>query len=166
MSHIGRRLAGSHRKDYVTWSNSYSMGIKEIDDQHKGLLGFVNDLHNHATGNEKEEREYFKEVIQQAVEYVKTHFATEENYMVAAKFPGYTEHKREHDLFVRTIVKTVNDYQAGKRLTLTYLARFLKDWILSHVAVEDVQYARYFRSIATRKADGKLSITNADIKLL
>jgi hypothetical protein len=27
----------------------------------------------------------------------------------------------------------------------------------------DTQYARHFRSIATRKADGKLSVTAADI---
>ena len=153
-----------HRRDQVEWSNSYSMGIKEIDDQHKGLLDFVNDLYNHATGNDEEEHAYFKTVIQQAVQYVKTHFATEEKYMVATKFPGYAEHKKSHDEFVLTVVKTVKDYENGKRLALVLLAHFLKDWILSHVAVNDIQYARYFRTLATRKADGKLSITKADVK--
>jgi hemerythrin len=150
-------------KEHVTWSNSYSMGIKLVDDQHKGLLNFVNDLFNHATGNEEEERAYFKEVIQQAVQYIKVHFHTEEKLMVSTKFPGYMKHKKIHDEFTKTVVKSVQDFEAGKRLVLEKFAYFLKDWVLTHVAVEDVQYAAYFRKIATRKADGKLSITKADV---
>jgi len=150
--------------DHVTWSNSYSMGIKEIDDQHKGLLDFVNDLFSHASANEAEEREYFKSVIQQAVEYVKVHFATEEKFMIATKFPGYVEHKKKHEEFIIMVLKSVKDFEAGKRLTLTNFGYFLKDWVLSHIAVMDKQYSIYFRKIATRKADGKLSITATDIQ--
>ena len=158
------KVATAGKREHIKWSNSYSMGIKEIDDQHKWLLDFVNGLFNHATGNEEEERAYFKEVIQQAVQYVKNHFSTEEKFMVATKFPGYAAHKKSHDEFVRTILKAVKDFEAGKRLALVLLAYFLKDWILSHVAVMDIQYSQYFRGLATRKADGKLSITKADLK--
>jgi len=156
----------SHKKDdkYVSWSNHYSMGIKLIDDQHKGLLDFVNDLFNHSTGNEDEERAYFKDVIQVAVSYVKTHFATEEKYMVATKFPGYAEHKKTHDEFILTVVKSVKDFDTGKRLVLEKFAYFLKDWVLSHVAGMDILYAQYFKKIATRKEDGKLSISASDLK--
>jgi len=150
-------------KEHVTWSNSYSMGVKIVDDQHKGLLEFVNDLFNHASGNEAEERAYFKEVIQQAVKYIKEHFHTEEKLMIATKFPGYMEHKKIHDQFTLTVVNTVKDFEAGKRLVLKKFAYFLKDWVLTHVAVEDVQYAAYFKKIATRKENGKLSITKADV---
>ena len=154
---------GKTSKEYVTWSNSYSMGIKTIDDQHKGLLDFVNDLFNHATGIELDENAYFKEVIQQAVQYVKDHFQTEEKLMIATKFSGYPEHKKAHDEFTLTVVKSVRDFEAGKRLVLEKFAYFLKDWILTHIAVMDMQYAAYFRKIATRKADGKLTISKDDI---
>lgn len=154
----------SQRTEHVKWSDSYSMGIKTIDDQHKGLLDFVNDLYNHATGKEQEERTYFAAVIQQAVEYVKVHFATEEKYMLATKFPGYKEHKKCHDDFTLTVIKSVKDFEAGKRLVLTTFSKFLKDWILSHIAVVDKQYSDYFRKIATRKEDGKLSITPEDVR--
>jgi hemerythrin len=139
------------------------MGIKVIDDQHKGLLDFVNDLFNHATGKEDEEREYFKKVIQQAVKYIKEHFATEEKLMAATKFPGYAEHKKVHDEFTMTVLKSVKDFESGKRLVLEKFAYFLKDWVLGHIAVMDVKYAEYFRKIATRNKDGKLTITNANI---
>jgi hemerythrin len=153
------------RVEHVAWSNSYSLGIKVIDDQHKALLDFVNDLFNHATGNEKDERAYFQEVIQQAVLYVKDHFATEEKYMVATKFPGYAEHKKAHDSFTLTVVNSVKEFQSGKRLVLHKFAYFLKDWVLSHIAVMDKQYSEYFWKIATRKADGKLTITQEDLAL-
>jgi len=151
-------------ENHVTWSNSYSMGVKLIDDQHKGLLNFVNDLFNHANGKEEEERAYFSSVIKQAVQYIKEHFQAEEKLMIGTKFPGYAEHKKVHDEFTLTVVKSVKDFDSGKRLVLEKFAYFLKDWVLTHVAVMDVQYAEYFRKIATRKADGKLSITKADVK--
>jgi hemerythrin len=139
------------------------MGIKIIDDQHKGLLELVNELFNHSTGNEADEREYFKEVIEQAVDYVKVHFSTEEKYMLATKFPGYEEHKKVHKDFVLEVVKSVKDFESGKRLVLVNFSRFLKDWVLGHVAVMDVKYSEYFKKIATRKADGKLSINAEDL---
>jgi len=151
-----------HEK-HVTWSDRYSMGVKVVDDQHKGLLSFVNDLFNHATGDEYEEREYFKSVIQEAVKYIKVHFETEEKLMLSTKFPGYAEHKLIHDGFTMTVLKSVKDFEAGKRLVLEKFAYFLKDWVLAHVAVEDVKYAEYFRKIATRNKDGKLTITKANI---
>jgi hemerythrin len=140
------------------------MGVKVLDEQHKGLLEFVNDLFNHATGNEKKERAFFQEVVQQAVQYVKNHFSTEEKYMIATKFPGYANHKKLHDEFTLTIIKSVKEFEAGKRLVLEKFAYFLKDWILSHIAVIDKQYSEYFHKIATRKENGALSITKEDIK--
>jgi len=151
-------------KNHVSWSNSYSMGVKLIDEQHKGLINFINDVFNHASGNEKAERAYFSEVIQQAVQYVKEHFQAEEKLMIGTKFPGYKEHKKIHDEFTLTVVKSVKDFEAGKRLVLEKFAYFLKDWVLTHIAVMDRQYAEYFKRISTRKADGKLSITKADIR--
>jgi hemerythrin len=121
-------------------------------------------MFNHATGNSIQEHDYFNIVIQEVVKYVKVHFATEEKIMIATKFSGYPEHKKAHDSFVLAVVENINDYKAGKRLTLSAFTKFLKDWILSHIAMMDKQYFEYFKKIATRKADGKLSITSADIQ--
>jgi len=150
--------------EIVTWSDRLSCGIKLIDDQHKGLVDLVNDMFNHATGNSIKEHDYFNIVIQEVVKYVKVHFATEEKIMIATKFSGYAEHKKAHDSFVIAVVENINDYKAGKRLTLSAFTKFLKDWVLSHIAMMDKQYFEYFKKIATRKADGKLSITSADIQ--
>jgi len=151
-------------KEMVSWSNKLSCGVKIIDDQHKGLVDLVNEMFNHATGNIVQERDYFNRVIQETVNYVKTHFATEEKLMIATKFPGYPDHKKEHESFILTVVENIKEYEAGGRITLIKFSRFLRDWILSHIAMQDKRYFEYFNKIATRKADGKLSITLDDVK--
>jgi len=151
-------------KDFVEWTDKLACGIKIIDDQHKGLVNLVNEMFDHVSGNYVQEHDYFNRVIQEAVKYVRTHFATEEKILIATKFAGYTEHKKEHENFIRTIVDNIKEYESGNRYTLSTFTRFLKDWILSHIAFMDKQYFEYFRKIATRKEDGKLSITSDDIK--
>jgi hemerythrin len=140
---------------YIRWSPSYSVGVKLIDDQHKGLLDFVNDLTKHSTGNEEEERKYFEKAIGQAVNYIKVHFATEEKIMTTTKFQGYAEHKKAHDDFIIAVVKSIKDFESGKRLVLLNFSTFLKDWILSHIAIMDVQYSLHVRKFAALKKSGQ-----------
>jgi len=153
----------SNEVELIAWSPRFSCGIKLIDDQHMGLVKLVNEMFNQATGNDIHEHDYFERVIQEMVKYVKIHFATEEKIMLATKFSGYDEHKKDHESFVKKVVENINDYRAGKRLTLSSFTKYLKEWILSHIALMDKQYFEYFKEIATRKGDGKLSITSADI---
>ncbi|MCL2801831.1 MAG: bacteriohemerythrin [Treponema sp.] len=156
-----------YRNELITWSSKFACGIKLIDEQHKGLVSLVNDMFNHVSGNEKEEQEYFCKVIKEAVKYIKIHFATEEKIMLAAKFKGYAEHKRKHDTFVFTVIESINSYEfgceCGKRLSLLTFTKFLKDWILTHIALMDKQYFDYLRKIASRKSNGRLSVTRSDV---
>ena len=136
---------GNNDKEFVTWTEKLACGIKIIDDQHKELVNLVNEMFDHVTGNYVQEHDYFNRVIQEVVKYVKQHFAAEEKIMVAAKFEGYAEHKKEHENFIRTTVENIRDYQAGKRFTLSTFTRFLRDWILSHIAFVDKQYFECLR---------------------
>jgi len=149
----------SEKNELITWSAKFACGIKIIDDQHKGLVMLVNEMFNHVTGNNIQEHNYFNRVIKEAVDYIKIHFATEEKIMLATNFAGYAEHKRKHDNFVLTVVENINNYRYGQRFSLLTFTKFLKDWVLTHIAVMDKKYFDYLRSIATRNANGKLSIS-------
>jgi hemerythrin len=151
------------RSDLVTWSPTFSVGIRLIDEQHKELLNLTNDLFNHCVGDEEAERAYFAKVIHEAVNYVKIHFSTEEKIMRKTNFGGYLDHKREHDAFVLMVVEQVQAFNDGKKFNLTVFTKFLKNWILTHIALKDKQYFEYFKKVATRKQDGKLSITREDL---
>jgi hemerythrin len=156
-------MALGQKTELISWSGTFSVGVKLIDEQHKELLRLTNDLFNHCVGNEESERAYFREVIGKAVDYAKVHFSTEEKIMLATKFEGYWEHKREHDAFVLNVVDQIRAFNEGKPFTLFAFTKYLKNWILTHVAVSDKHYFEQFKKLATRKADGKLSITRADL---
>ena len=145
-------------EDLISWSNTLACGIKLIDDQHKNLVELVNEMHQFASGNASKENFHFKRGLQEAVKYARIHFSTEEKIMIAAKFSGYTEHKKAHEKFILSIIEFIKDYEAGKRLTLSTFTRFLKDWIFSHIACMDKVYFEHLKKMATRKEDGRLSI--------
>jgi hemerythrin len=149
------------KSELVTWSPTFSVGVKLIDEQHQELLKITNDLFNHCVGDEETERAYLKKVIKAVVDYVKVHFSTEEKIMRQTEFPGYAEHKREHDAFVLTVVEQIRDI-GEKKFSLISFTRFLKNWILTHIAVSDKQYAAHLKKTAARKDGGHLSITGED----
>jgi len=129
----------------VKWSEAFACGIKIIDDQHKGLLDLINDLFSHASGNDEEEQEYFKKVVEKAVEYVRVHFATEEKIMKQTQFVGFEEHKKAHETFILEVLDNARAFQKEKRINLEEFTSFLKEWVLTHVAVMDKQYFSHFR---------------------
>ena len=150
--------------ELITWSDTFSCGVKLIDDQHKELVRLVNEMFRHVSGNEKQEYNYFTNVIEKAADYIKVHFSTEEKIMLTTKFLGYSAHKRVHDSFIVTVNEHIMGLSSGKRLSLFSFTKFLKEWVLSHIAVMDKQYFEYLRKTATRKANGKLTINSEDVQ--
>jgi len=155
---FGEKVMMQKNEELITWTNKLACGVKIIDKQHQGLVNLVNDMFMHATGNGIQERDYFERVIKEVVSYVKIHFETEERILQATKFAGYIEHKKEHDSFIMAVIENIQDYKSGKRLTLSSFTKYLKDWILSHIAFKDKIYFDHFKKIATRSDNGKLSI--------
>ena len=153
----------SKKANVVNWSPTFSVGVNLIDNQHKELLKLTNDLYSHSSSDPESEQAYFKKVIKGAVDYVKVHFSTEEQIMTKTRFPGYAEHKREHDSFILTVLEQVRIFEESKKMPLLNFTNFLKDWVLTHIAISDKQYFEYFKKIATRKSDGTLSISVEDI---
>ena len=127
------------RSRLITWSPTYSIGLKVIDDQHKKILNLVNEMYNHIAADEESELAYSKKIIQQTVEHIRENFATEEKILLITKFPEYAEHKSAHESFILTLIGNMKDVENGKKLNITAFTHFLRDWILTHIAIMDRQ---------------------------
>ncbi|MDR1575411.1 MAG: bacteriohemerythrin [Treponema sp.] len=139
----------------VAWEDRYSMGIISIDEQHKKLFEMTNSLYDACLRGEETARRYFKEVIHDAVKYVQFHFTTEERLMERLKFSGLAEHKAEHTDFVKKVLEEVQNFEGGKNFVPNMFVRFLREWIVHHIAITDTKYADYIRIL---KKQGTLSM--------
>ncbi|MDR1238808.1 MAG: bacteriohemerythrin [Treponema sp.] len=131
------------KKIFVEWEDRYSVAIPLIDDQHKHLIELTNGLYNACLAGTEAARVHFREAVHGTVDYVKFHFSAEEKILENIQFPGIAAHKNEHESFVIKVLADVRDFEAGKKFVPNIFVRYLRDWILAHIAVEDKKYADY-----------------------
>ena len=129
--------------DFVEWNTRLTFGIRLIDDQHEKLVNLTNNLHLACLESQETANRYFIEVAREAVKYVHYHFSTEEQVMLFLRYPHYLTHKKEHEIFVKEILRQTQMFSDQKNLVPNRYVQFLKDWVLSHIAVCDKSLAEY-----------------------
>jgi hemerythrin len=128
----------------MVWQDIYSVDIREIDDQHKNLIGMINELHEAMKSGKG--REVVSGILKKMIEYASTHFGTEEKYMNEFAFPGYSQHKAEHEAFAIKVVDFQQKYNNGS-LALTFeVMDFLEKWLVKHIQGTDKKYVPFFHS--------------------
>jgi hemerythrin len=135
---------------FVEWDDRYSVAIPLIDDQHKHLIELANSLYDACLEGTEAARERFREVARETVNYVKFHFSAEEKILENVGFPGLAAHKKEHESFVLKVLMDVKNFEEGKKFVPNIFVRYLRDWILTHIAVEDKKYADYILELKRR----------------
>jgi hemerythrin len=137
-------------KNFVAWDNAYSVGFELIDSQHKTLVDMVNTLFSYCEPGHEHANTAYLNAINSAMEYAKTHFTDEEEYMRLVGYPRLNKHIKEHESFTAEIVKFVILFETGKA-TPVKMAGFLKKWLLKHIAVSDKKYAPYLEKLKEYK---------------
>jgi hemerythrin len=132
---------------FVEWDDRYTTGIQLLDDQHKELIRFTGELFNNCNAGDAEANEAFKKTAHAAVEYVKKHFSAEEKMFENIKYPLAAEHKKQHEAFVKRVLDDVRKFEEGRNFVPLAFARFLREWILTHIAVHDKQYADFIKNL-------------------
>ena len=136
----------------VSWSKSYTLGLPDIDGQHKGLFDLINQIWVAIINNSP--REATLALIQRLEHYTIAHFTEEEAFMRVMNYQDYDQHKRMHDAFIDRISReraSIENHSGG--LTLDLL-RFLKTWLVDHILLVDKQYADFF--VASQQKPGLL----------
>ncbi|MDR1507900.1 MAG: bacteriohemerythrin [Treponema sp.] len=135
-------MSESGRDSFIVWNDDYSVQFRAIDEQHQGLVAMTNDLLRGCRQSGAAADDIFMKTLRGAVEYAQVHFYTEEKYMKQAGYPELESHKKEHAAFVDKVLETVKAFEEGEADPFD-LAVFLKEWLLTHIAVSDKKYAPY-----------------------
>jgi hemerythrin-like metal-binding protein len=125
----------------ITWDDSFSVNIAEIDEQHKKLVSMVNEL-NEAMKQGKG-NEVIGEILDGLVEYTVTHFATEENLFDTYGYPQTLIHKKIHSDFVAKVSDFKGQFDKGAIMLSMDVMNFLSDWLVAHIKGEDQKYSGF-----------------------
>lgn len=87
--------------EFMTWTSDLSVGVEVLDEDHKKLIGIINQLHFGITAGH--DREVLEAVLNELVDYIKFHFAREEGMLIKAGYEATLEHMTEHEKFIREI---------------------------------------------------------------
>ena len=121
---------------FVEWSDKLSIGMPEIDDQHKELINILNRLHTAMA--EGKGKAVLKDTLADLTDYTITHFYTEERYMTRYRYPQLAQHRVEHEAFVAKVKKFQEDFDAGNATISIELLRFIKNWLVNHISGTDM----------------------------
>jgi hemerythrin len=138
-------------EQFVTWKQDYSVGVDEIDRQHRHLIDIINEFHNGVIGGGAQRPASFLKAIHQCVNYVKEHFSAEEQLMLDREYPEYKRHKEEHVHFIQLLMEDVAKFEGGDNFVPGRFAGFLVDWLLNHIALQDKRIGLFMGQSTAKK---------------
>jgi hemerythrin-like metal-binding protein len=129
---------------FFNWDDKYSVNIQEIDDQHRKLFAYINEIYEAMkVGHGKD---VIGRVLSGLVRYTKEHFAAEETLMKSKGYANYHSHKSQHDAFSRKVEEFEEHLRTNKSALTIEVSRFLKEWLQNHILKTDMQYVPYLNS--------------------
>ncbi|HUX40345.1 MAG TPA: hemerythrin family protein [Rectinemataceae bacterium] len=125
----------------ISWSPLFESGDPTIDAQHKSLVETINRLNTAQTWGTGRHAMAF--VLDELDSYAKVHFGTEERFFDEVAFPKAEEHRASHHFFAEQIIELRKQFEGGDEASVSRLLELLGDWLVRHVANEDVLYRPY-----------------------
>ncbi|TAN44560.1 MAG: bacteriohemerythrin [Nitrospirae bacterium] len=134
------------RKDLkVEWDESLSVGVSEIDNQHKELIRRINSLLEailHGKGKEKA-----AEMLSFLENYTTMHFGTEEAYMLKYSYPDYNDHLLQHQIFIKEL-SALNRHIETQGVNSDLVIKLNHDvisWLINHICKVDKELGSFLK---------------------
>ena len=147
--HVNLYLTGN-KTEIVVWGDKFATGIELIDLQHMELVKLTNQLYQACLAGDGHVADVFKAAMRRMVNYVRFHFTAEMEFLKKINYPGYNDHKAQHDLLVKDILTAVAEFESGKKYTPNLFVRTLRDWVFGHIAYFDKNYAVFAAEKGTK----------------
>ena len=84
-------------------------------------------------------------VLEQFIEFSDMHFLSEQLVMRLHSYPAYETHLEEHTRLMKKVREIKEKVFHGEKAPSIELITELRDWLLTHIATEDVAFGEYLR---------------------
>ena len=126
----------------IEWSKGYSVKVAQFDQEHQRLFKILNTLHSAMV--EKKANEILGQILEELIQYTKTHFADEEAAMIRYGYPELERHRELHEALTAKVLDFQKEFKAGKNFLSASLMNFLNDWLVNHIKGADFRYSEFF----------------------
>ncbi|BCG48123.1 Hemerythrin domain protein [Citrifermentans bremense] len=121
----------------IEWQDNLSIGVLEIDIQHKLLFDKFNSFLDayQSDGNTEGTLRMFWFLEAYAV----THFKEEEKLMQQLAFPAFHAHRQKHGAFIENVnqLKERLKVEGLSQALVTTMTNFITSWLVQHISTED-----------------------------
>ncbi len=124
-----------------TWNEKYRLNVKDMDEQHRVLIGLVGQLDD--AMREGKGKQALGLILGRLIDYTKVHFAAEERLMKASGYPEYHEHKLIHEKMTMRVLDLERQFKDGKAMLTLDVMKFLTDWLQKHILGTDKKYSPF-----------------------
>lgn len=133
----------------VEWNEKLSVGVSIIDDEHKKLVGMLNQLYD--AMQTKQSDDALGRVFDGLVAYTAYHFEHEEALFAETGYAAVAEHEKEHADLTKQVLDVQRKYQEGATATLsTEMLNFLRKWLLTHIMGSDRKFGPHLNANGIR----------------
>ena len=129
----------------IEWNESLSVGVAEIDEQHKCIFDKFNAFSKacddgHGAGQ-------LNELLWFLGSYVATHFASEERLMQRVGFPQYPNHHELHTAFVSEVDALMGRFskEGPSEDLVSTVNEVLESWLIEHISITDRSIGMYVK---------------------
>ena len=127
----------------INWRDEFSVGVEEMDRQHKKLLAMINKLIEEQ--HTLTDPQTIAELLDGMVDYAQEHFRAEEYLMAEYGYDRKDRQEKQHKEFLDKTYSFMSASEVGPNILSVALLDYLSSWLINHILTEDMQYKEFFR---------------------
>jgi hemerythrin-like metal-binding protein len=137
-------IAEKKSTDSTGWSSDLSVGIPELDEEHRCFFSMTNDLDQAL--NQRKDKPEIQRIMKLMVEDAIRHFEHEERLFTKYGYPNTMFHAGMHAQIVSELMKIEAQFDAADfSVEWTGKGMQIQDLLMSHLLEADMKYRDFFR---------------------
>lgn len=129
---------------YAEFSDNLVTGNEMIDSHHKELINRMNQLLDSC--ERSNEKSVAVKTLDYLADYTEFHFSAEEDLQKEIEYPGYDQHKVQHEAFKKTIrelQEMLEDEEGPSNAFVEKVQENVVKWFYTHIEGFDRSVAEY-----------------------
>lgn len=121
------------------WNESYSVRVRQMDEQHQKLFEIINALAEAMRAGKGDF--VVRDTVEQLAVYTRTHFLQEEVMMRQTGYPAQPAHLEQHRKLMAEVEQYKRAIEEGRPASSVSLLNFIRQWLMHHIRDSDKAYS-------------------------